>query len=371
MTFAASFFVALTVAGTLHGRILSDAETNLSEEPITVTASLCPRSQGGLHDFYSEGDYWWPDPQDPDGPYIRRDGMTNPENFTDHREYMVRLSRIVGNLASAFLLTGKDKYVKAIEGHIKAWFSDPSTRMNPNLEYAQAIKGVTKGRGVGIIDTLHLIEVAQALDRLSDVIDPEVLSSARTWFQEYLDWMTGSRNGLDEKNAKNNHATCWALQAAVFAKFTGDKEVLSLCKDMYKENLLPSQMAADGSFPQEIARTKPYGYSLFNLDQMAALAFVLSDESKDVWTFTTPDGKNISSGISYMLPYIKDKSSWPYPADVMFFEYWPVAHPCLIFSSIMDDNTDALELWKHLDHFPDNQEVLRNLPIRNPLLWIK
>jgi hypothetical protein len=51
-------------------RIMAKAAEYLSEPPVTVTASHSPRSAGGLHDFFSEGDYWWPDPQNPDGPNI-------------------------------------------------------------------------------------------------------------------------------------------------------------------------------------------------------------------------------------------------------------------------------------------------------------
>lgn len=355
------------VQKTVKEQTLVTAAQNLEEEPLTVTAAAAGRSQGGIHDFYSEGDYWWPDPKNPDGPYIRRDGETNPENFTAHRFYMVRMSMIVGNLTSAYLITKDEAYLKQIERHIKAWFVDPETMMNPNLEYAQAIKGVSKGRGIGIIDTLHLIEVAQSLYCLSDlgVMDKGILEGAREWFRQYLSWMYNSSNGQDEMKARNNHGTCWALQAAAFARFTGDEAMLEHCRKMYREIFLPSQMAADGSFPEEIARTKPYGYSLFNLDQMATLAIILGE-----WDFTLEDGRNMDKGMEYMVQYIRDKDSWPYEPDVMFFEYWPVAQPCLLFSAICGGRKDCLKLWKGLDHFPTNEEVLRNLPLRNPLIWL-
>src|SRR4030095_5962610 len=67
------------VAAFDRARVLKAANQYLKEEPITITASTSPRSAGGLHDFFSEGDYWWPDPQNPDGPYIQRDGLTNPD----------------------------------------------------------------------------------------------------------------------------------------------------------------------------------------------------------------------------------------------------------------------------------------------------
>src|SRR5262249_17291997 len=81
---AATHAQKFDVAAFDRNRVLKAANKYLSEEPITITASSSPRSGGGAHDFFSEGDYWWPDPQNPDGPYIQRDGMTNPDNFTDH-----------------------------------------------------------------------------------------------------------------------------------------------------------------------------------------------------------------------------------------------------------------------------------------------
>ncbi|MBT8106648.1 MAG: alginate lyase family protein, partial [Gammaproteobacteria bacterium] len=91
-------------------RILAKAPAYLHEAPVTVTAHRAARSAGGLHDFYSEGDYWWPDPDNPDGPYVRRDGISNPDNFVAHRRAMVRLSEIVATLTSAWIITRDEAY---------------------------------------------------------------------------------------------------------------------------------------------------------------------------------------------------------------------------------------------------------------------
>ena len=82
----------LNVAKLERSRVLKAANDFLKEAPITITASVSPRSAGGVHDFFSEGDYWWPDPQNQNGPYIQRDGMSNPNNFVDHRRYLIRMS---------------------------------------------------------------------------------------------------------------------------------------------------------------------------------------------------------------------------------------------------------------------------------------
>lgn len=348
------------------------AVSNLSEEPVTITSFIAERSAGDAHDFYSEGDYWWPDPLNPDGAYIRRDGETNPDNFVAHRHAMIRFSSIVGNLTSAYLLTKDEIYAKAVIKHVRAWFIDAETRMRSNLQYAQAIKGIATGRGIGIIDTVHLMEVAQSLLRLEQagVLPEDVITGSKKWFSDYLKWMSTHPYGIEEMNAKNNHGTCWVMQAAVFARYVDDKDMIEFCKNRYKQVILPHQMAEDGSFPRETARTKPYGYSLFNLDAMATICQTLSTTTDNLWEFSADHIKSIRKGIEFIFPYVVDKAAWPFAHDVMYWNEWPVAHPFLIFGALQTGNEEWLSVWAELEHFPETDEVVRNLPVRNPLLWI-
>lgn len=249
---------------------------------------------------------------------------------------------------------------------------DERTRMNPHLLYAQAIKGIATGRGIGIIDTIHLVEIVQSLIRLEEkgLLSQELLEGTKKWFAAYLDWMTTHPYGIDEMNAANNHGTCWAMQAAIFAKYVGNKQIMEQCAERFKHIFLVEQMEVDGSFPRELKRTKPYGYSLFNLDAMAALCQILSTDKDNLWEYTTSDGKNMRKALQFMHPYIVDKQSWGYPADVMYWEEWPVAQPALIFAWKQFNNEDYYRTWLALDHFPENEEVVRNLPIRNPIIWL-
>ena len=176
--------------------------------------------------------------------------------------------------------------------------------------------------------------------------------------------------GIDEMNAANNHGTCWVMQVAAFSKFLGNEQWQNFCINRYKEVLLPRQMAADGSFPQELRRTKPYGYALFNLDAMATVCQILSSPGNDLWKYTETTGKTISKGIAYMFPYVKDKNTWPFAKDVMYWEQWPVAHPFLLFGAAAYDNKDYFGVWQRLEHNPQVEEVLRNLPVRNPEIWM-
>ena len=359
------------ITETLRRQTMQEAEWAMQQEPFTVTAVTSSRSAGGKHDFFSEGDYWWPNPASADSPYIQKDGMTNPDNFVAHRHAMIRLSRIVGALASAYLLTHDEKYVQQAMKHCKAWFTDTATLMNPNLQFAQAIKGRFTGRGIGIIDTIQLMEVVQGLLSMQNAksINANDLAAIRNWFDQYLQWLTTHKYGKDEMNAENNHGTCWAMQVACFARFTGNQKLMQFCSDRYKNVLLPNQMAENGSFPKELRRTKPFGYSIFNLDAMATLCQVLSTKENDLWHYQTKDGKSIEKGIEFLYPYLADKNRWPYKHDVMYWENWPVAQPSLVFGAVAFDNKAWLDTWRRLDHDPTVEEVIRNLPVRHPLIW--
>jgi hypothetical protein len=367
---AASLFAAesFDIAAIERPRVLKGAAKYLKEEPVTVTASSSPRSTGGKHDYFSEGDYWWPDPKNPGGPYIQRDGMSNPDNFNDHRLALIRLSLIVPSMAAAYALTRDRKYADHAARHLRAWFIDDATRMNPDLQYAQAIHGRFTGRGTGIIDTLHLVEVARAAPRLA--LTARDSDGVKKWFTAYLEWMTTSPNGIAERDAKNNHGTCWVAQVAAFARLTGDGDLSEYCRNRFKTVLIPNQEAADGSFPLELARTKPYGYSLFNLDAMSIVAQTLTAPRDNLWTWQLPDGRGMARAVAYMSPYIADKSKWPKPPDVMYFKDWPVRQPSLLFAGLALDKKEYLELWKRLDADPTVDEVIRNWPVRQPVLWV-
>jgi hypothetical protein len=353
-------------------RILTAADRYLKEEPATVTASSSPRSVGGKHDYFSEGDYWWPDPKNPDGPYIQHDGMSNPGNFNAHRLALIRLSVQVPALAAAWLLTRKKDYAKHAAKHLRAWFLDPATLMNPNLQYAQAIHGITTGRGTGIIDTLHLVEVVRAIPSVEQagVLSGDEASGLRKWFADYVDWMATSKNGQQERDAKNNHGTCWVAQAGEFAAFTGKADITDFCRKRLKEVIVPSQIAADGSFPLELARTKPYGYCIFNLDAMATVCEILSTPEDNLFAFTSPDGRSFAKAVAFMFPFIADKSKWPYKHDVEYWDDWPVRQPSLLFAGIALNRPEYFPVWRRLNPDPTVPEIVRNYPIRQPLLWV-
>lgn len=359
------------VARTDRRRILATAVRYVALEPKTITSIRAERSAGGLHDFFSEADYFWPDPKNPDGPYVNRDGQSNPANFIEHRKRMIVLSIQMPALTAGWLLTGDRRFGLRASDHLRAWFVAAETRMNPNLEYAQAVHGVSTGRSYGIIDTLHLVEVARAASLLGqDILNSSDATAVKDWFAEYLNWLCTSDHGKAERDTKNNHAMCWALQAAEFARLIGDGATRIEVYRRYREILLPNQMASDGSFPRELERTKPYSYSIFNFDAMAGLCQSLKGLEPDPLVFHLDDGRGLRMAAAFIYPYIKDKGSWKFAKDVEHFDALPVRSPGLLFAGIATHDQRLLELWKSLNPDPADAEIIRNHPIRQPLLWV-
>jgi hypothetical protein len=355
-------------------RVLAAAERALAAGPLTITAYPAKLSEGGRNDFYSNGDYWWPDPAKPDGlPYIRRDGQTNPENFAQHRNALNTFRDHVAALAAAYRLTREEKYAAQAVRLLDVFLLDPATRMNPHLKFAQAIPGRNPGRGIGIIDTLHLIEIPKSIAALrgSRALTAEREAGLRRWFGEYKDWMLTSPNGQEEANEKNNHAVAFWLQVAVFADFTGDAAALAECRARFTRKFIGTQMATDGGFPLELARTKPYAYSLFQLDNLTTLGWILSDTGADYWRYALPDGRGLARGVEFMTPFVADKARWTRPPDVQAWEGWPARPVFLLLGGLALDRPELIDLWRRLDGDPTDPEIRRNRAITQPVLWLR
>ena len=109
-------------------------------------------------------------------------------------------------------------------------------------------------------------------------------------------------------------------------------------------------------------------------------------------TWSLPDGRNLVQGVAWLAPYIADKNAWlknvhrtiptagqPLPVvsdefvkpDVMYWDNWPVRQPCLLFGALAAGRDDWLTTWKKLDPDPEVEEIRRNFPIRQPVLWVR
>lgn len=276
--------------------------------------SLTPPS-GNKHDYMSQAPYFWYDSTKPNGlPYIRRDGQHNPEikKITD-RTYIGYLENATRTLALAWYLTGEEKYAAKASALIRHWFFDEATKMNPNLEYAQGIPGVTNGRGIGIIESRTLTGIADAAQLLSGCSSwtTKDTHQLQDWYKNYLHWMLTSKNGNEEHHWKNNHGTWYYVQVIDFALFTGDKNKALQLLDESKKRL-DSQLTKEGKFPLELERTNALGYSTFVTSAWFQVATLAEKLDVDLWNYKTSSGASLQTAVDWLMPYAINEKKWSY-----------------------------------------------------------
>ena len=293
--------------------LIKDADKALKFGPVSVMEKKDLPPSGDKHDYMSLAPYFWPDPAKPDGlPYIRKDGETNPEvkEYKD-KEYQPQLCADVHTLALAYYFSEEKVYAQHAAKLLRVWFLDSATRMNPNLNFGQAIKGVNTGRGAGLIDTRHYIKVIDAIGLLQNskywTINDQ--KGMQRWFADFLEWMQTSKNGKDEMDAENNHGAWYDAQRLSMALFVNDKELAKKIV-MNAAGRLDKQMDNDGKFPKEMERTTSLHYTTFVMEAFFLIANMSDKVGVDMWTMTTPSGKSLKKGFEALRPYISKEKTW-------------------------------------------------------------
>jgi hypothetical protein len=289
------------------------ADSILSMRPLSVMDKEFMPVSGNKHDYMSQAPYFWYDSSKPNGlPYLRRDGIRNPEiNKITDRTYLGRLENATRTLSLVWYLTGEEKYAQKSAELLRTWFLNETTKMNPHLEYGQAIPGVNTGRGIGIIETVALTNIADAASLLvgSKSWTEADHKALQAWYSQYLNWLLTSKNGKDEHAAKNNHGTWYYAQAIDFALFTGDKVKAKQLAEESKKRL-DSQLTKEGQQPLELARTNALGYSTMNLRGWFTVATLAEKTGVDLWNFKTSHAVGIRGAFDWLLPYALGEKPW-------------------------------------------------------------
>lgn len=307
--------------------LVADAEKALDQPPVSVMEKDELPPSGDKHDYMSLALYAWPNPDTADGlPYIRKDGEVSPTAYKiPDKRNKGRMQSAVETLSLAYYFTGDERYADHAALLLRTWFIDPATRMNPNLRYAQAWLGRDDGRFYGIIDTagFSMLPDYAALLAGSPSWTATDEAGMRKWCGEYKDWLTESDFGKAEEATTNNHGSWWDCQVVALALYCGDLPTARRVCEKAKTRRIAAHVKPDGSQPHELARTKSWDYSVYNLRALARLARLAehtgtpaeengtaAEPPVDLWGYVSPDGASIAAAIDYLMLFVVAPDTW-------------------------------------------------------------
>ncbi len=330
-----------------YNQILKEADKLLPKTISSVMDKNKPAPSGDKHDYISCGPYWWPDPANPTGPYIRKDGVTNRAVTTPDKKNLGTMANSIIQLSLAYYLTSEEKYASKAVQNLSVWFLNPKTRMNPNLNYGQTIYGHLKGkgRGAGMIETYRFVEMLDGVELLkkSPYFTKPDQQGLTNWFSEYLNWMMTSEVGNQEYNANNNHGTAFDVQATRIALFVGKENIAGKYIKDFTERRLFAQIEPDGKQPLELARTKGLHYPTFNLSHMLDMCCIAKTMNINLYGVKSKDGRSISKALDYLSQFVgKPQSQFPYKQIVD----WDATQENLCFQLYRADKFNSQPMYE-------------------------
>lgn len=282
--------------------------------PTIATKPNTPPS-GDKHDFMTTGFYFWPNPDTPDGtPWILRDGEPNPTSGMDMKT-MRRFADNVRDLVIAFRATGDRRFAVRAASDIRAWFLDPSTRMNPHCRYGKITPGVTDGGFVvagfsnrfrDLVDALLLLESA-------GMFTDEETAGLNGWFGDLLAWMLESPEAIAELEMDNNHGTNYDLMVALVSTYLGRDDLAAERVTHYFRTRLPDQFDDRGVQVRELRHADSFYYHIYNLTVVIDLfdiARQLGDRIEPQLMTRAED--TIHKALALLVPHVEGHEPWPH-----------------------------------------------------------
>ena len=292
--------------------IVEDADAAL-EQPVTnvVDEGALPPS-GDPHDYYSYSPYWWPNPENPDGPYIWRDGEVNPDRNTSDVSRIETMVDRVTSLIPAWYFTGDERYAKSAVEQLRAWFLDPATKMNPNVQFGQKRRGHNYNSPSGVLEAWRMrwvIDCAILLESFPGWTE-ENANALRSWFSQFATWMVESPTGIEESMQPNNHGSWYNAQLILYALYGENFDLASKQLDGMPARIF-SQVFIDGRQPQELIRTRSLNYSIYNARALITVARLGRHLDYDLFAYRSLEGRSIRLAVDYMTPFIFGEKEWP------------------------------------------------------------
>lgn len=294
--------------------LVKQADKDLAMKPVSVMSKELLPPSGDKHDYYSFGIYWWPDPSKPDGlPYLRKDGERNPDTRKGNDgDAFAKTNRAVSTLGLAYFFTGKEVYAKKAAELTRVWYLNAETRMNPNMNHAQAVPGRNDGRSVGLIEASSMPAFMDgiALIRSSGAWTEPDDAALTKWLADFYEWLRTSENGTGQEKATNNHGTYYDALAGHLELYLGKETAARERLEKALSRRLDKQVRADGKQPHELKRTISYSYTVFNLEAFFQLAVLGESVGVDWWSYRGPKGQSLKAALDLLVPYLDDAKKW-------------------------------------------------------------
>ncbi len=295
--------------------VVEKAEGYLDVQPVSVTDKPMLPPSGDKHDYMSMSPYWWPNPDTPDGkPYIRRDGEYNPERANYDVPKLDTVTHAVRFLAIAYYFTGDERYAEHAANHLRHFYIDPETRMNPSLPFGQFVPGVAEnGRKSGIIESIRMRFLVDSIMMLkgSEHWTEQDHKAMKQWFKDFVVWLRTSEHGINESKSENNHGTWYAQQVVLYSLFANDEATAMEVIEQIPERI-DEQFEPDGSQPLENVRTRSLHYCDFNNRAMMDIARLAKPLGVDLWAYESESGQGLRKSLDFMTPYMTREKDWPH-----------------------------------------------------------
>ncbi|MFB3389188.1 alginate lyase family protein [Flavobacterium sp. LAR06] len=301
---------------TAYQRLQKEGEIVLAAPLPSVTKKKLTASSTDIHDYVSLATYWWPNPNKKDGlPYVAIDGKVNPEvkSVKDYNN-LVKLSSYIKTLGLLYYFSGDEKYIQKANFLLRTWFVNDKTKMNPNLNHAQFIKGVNKGRIEGTIETRFFVDLIDGMQLIanSDNFQEKDYSSIKGWFSAYLDWLENSEIGAKGFDLKNNIGTSYHMQRISFYLLLGKEDKLKKIQQDNLKRLLEIQFENDGKQPLEVKRSSPWNYSVANLEYWLKINQMYKNVNVNLVDYQVNGGYPLKNAFAYLSKNKTKIEDWEY-----------------------------------------------------------
>ncbi|KAJ7492812.1 chondroitin AC/alginate lyase [Mycena latifolia] len=245
-------------------------------------------------------------------PYVVRDGKVNPDVRTLNGPAAINsASQSILYSAVCYALKGSSANVcsQNAVGFLDAFFLDPTTGMNPNMNFGQVVRGPgasgQQGTFTGVLDLRGIVKIINAIELLKAGASPDWTSKKDKamgyWTGNYSTWLMNSDIGQSTASKANNHATFYVAQLTAVKMSVGDNAgAIATLKDFFRNQFL-NQVAASGEQPLEAVRTRPWHYRCFNLEALITLAKLGDQLGVNFWTAQSRYQATIQTALDFVM----------------------------------------------------------------------